>query len=441
MLRKWATRLLLQMVKLVHAEDGTVTVVLAVCLAGILGMIGLALDVGQLRLSKQKIQVAADAAAMAGAMEIASCSGAPSCELMTTAARSSLSENSFNGSTLFTSCNQGTNGNLELTVNNGPCALGTDDPNSGNIDFVEAVIAYKQPTYFVSLLGIKSALMNARAEATATPSDDCVYTLGTSGIGMLIEANGNVQGGNLQVLLGCGIRVNSSSSTALTVRSGMSITASAVGVVGGYSIESGGSINPTATTGTIPSRDLLTKMPAPSFSAASCQANPNVTATKTLGPVSPGGTICYNGLSIGGSGTTTFNPGTYIINGPMSVTTSGLISGNGVSFYIAPGGSLTMSGSGTVNLSAPTSGAYNGILVFQDRQNIRQLNITDSASSTLQGIFYAASAPLAFTGNAQGHYYSSFVTSALTIGGAGTFTNYALVNKKTPLRAGVMLVQ
>jgi hypothetical protein len=183
-------------------------------------------------------------------------------------------------------------------------------------------------------------------------------------------------------------------------------------------------------------------MSPPSFSPGTCQPNPNVTTTQTLGPASPAGAVCYNGLSIGGSGTTTLNPGLYIINGQMNVTTSGLITGTGVSFYIAPGGSVNVNGGGTLKLSAPTNGTYNGILLFQDRQNTNQLMFTNSSASTLlQGIFYAANASLVFTGNAQGSYYSSFVTSSLTIGGAGTFSNYALVNKNTPLRAGVLLVQ
>jgi Flp pilus assembly protein TadG len=430
------------MVMLVKAEDGTVTVLFAVSMIAVLGMVGLAIDVGQLRVAKHNIQLAADAAAVAGALEIPSCGGTSACQMMLTAAQSALVENRLQGSTLLTNCYNGTNGNLELTVNNGPCALGTSDPNSGNINFVEALISYKQSTSFARVLGIQYGSIAARAEATTTASDDCVYTLASSGVGLLVQANGSVSGSNLQILLNCGIRVNSSASTALTVSSGMSVTASAVGVVGGYVVEGGGSINPTPTTGATPARDILARMSPPSFSPGTCQPNPNVTTTQTLGPASPAGAVCYNGLSIGGSGTTTLNPGLYIINGQMNVTTSGLITGTGVSFYIAPGGSVNVNGGGTLKLSAPTNGMYNGILLFQDRQNTNQLMFTNSSASTLlQGIFYAANASLVFTGNAQGSYYSSFVTSSLTIGGAGTFSNYALVNKNTPLRAGVLLVQ
>ena len=64
-------------------------------------------------------------------------------------------------------------------------------------------------------------------------------------------------------------------------------------------------------------------------------------------------------------------------------------------------GSITVSGNGMVNLAAPTSGMYAGILIFQDRNDARALSSSVNATLTLSGTIYAPAAQLAESGNAQ----------------------------------------
>ena len=62
------------------------------------------------------------------------------------------------------------------------------------------------------------------------------------------------------------------------------------------------------------------------------------------------------------------------------------------------GGTINIGGSGYVNLSAPTSGAYQGVTVFYDRNNSAGLSIVGNGSQ-LSGTVYAKSATMTITGN------------------------------------------
>jgi Flp pilus assembly protein TadG len=90
--------------RLLRCENGSVAVMVALSLVVIFGMMGLAIDVGQLRLAKQNLQMAADAAALAGALELNTCGSTPDCAALETAAKDALTENGFPGSTAQTSC-------------------------------------------------------------------------------------------------------------------------------------------------------------------------------------------------------------------------------------------------------------------------------------------------------------------------------------------------
>jgi hypothetical protein len=63
-------------------------------------------------------------------------------------------------------------------------------------------------------------------------------------------------------------------------------------------------------------------------------------------------------------------------------------------------GGITLSGTGSFGLSAPRSGPYAGILIFQSRQNTRALPFSGNAMAGTVGTIYAANALLSMSGNA-----------------------------------------
>lgn len=243
--------------RLLKSENGSAAVMVAVSLIAVLGMMGLAIDVGQLRLAKQRLQLAADASSLAGALEGSLCAGTANCDMLTTAAQSALSENGLTGSTLLKNCAAGSATSLTVTVNNGPCALGGANPHNGNTNYVEVVISQPQPTYFAGVLGISSVLIKVRAEAGLGASQNCVYTVGSTGTDIQMNGSGDL------AVQSCGIIDDSSDSQALVMHGSGQISASTISIVGNYIKTGSGSISPKPLTGVAPSSDQLAYLSPP----------------------------------------------------------------------------------------------------------------------------------------------------------------------------------
>ena len=104
------------------------------------------------------------------------------------------------------------------------------------------------------------------------------------------------------------------------------------------------------------------------------------------------------------SGTYIIEGGGFTVSGNASVTGTGVTIYNAGSNYPSSGGNfggITLSGNGTFNMTAPTTGTYAGILIFQSRQNTRALSFSGNAMLGMTGTIYAASALLSMSGNSQ----------------------------------------
>ena len=131
--------------RLVRDEKGQVLVITALCMTALMGFVALAVDVRLLFRAQRNLQTAADAAAIAGALDYLYTSAATA----TTAASSASTSNGFTNGT----------GGVVVTVS----APAADGPNAGVAGFVEVVITQPDPTIFMStfsmLLGaVTSAL-------------------------------------------------------------------------------------------------------------------------------------------------------------------------------------------------------------------------------------------------------------------------------------------
>lgn len=177
---------------------------------------------------------------------------------------------------------------------------------------------------------------------------------------------------------------------------------------------------------TYPFTDPLSGLPMPALGAA----QPVV----TNGTISPG---IYQGINVT-NGIVNMLPGTYIFTmnptaGAPSVTVSGhgilctgtdatcKTAGPGVTMYFAcgttfarpcgtgeAGGFISVSGQGTYELVAPTSGTYSNLVIFYDRNNVSPVTLSGGAgASVVQGSVYARSGPVNFSGNASGLFASN----------------------------------
>jgi hypothetical protein len=387
---------------------------MALALPVVFGMVGLAFDIGFFECMQRLAQTAADAGAIAGAIDL-------SYGAATTGARAGTAANGFTN---------GTSGAV-VTVNNPPlngphtAAL---DPHSAN--YVEVIITQPQPTFFLKMIGIgPSMTVAARAVATSTQGD-CIFALDPTGSGALsipFLADINTPG--------CAIIVDSNSASALSGFLAF-ITASQIGVVGGGLGSGTGwgscflcSFSPTPVNVT-PLGDPLAYLPAPTVAACAGTVKTISTGTSTVNPSSG----CYK-VSITGNATVTFMPGEYssiVVNaafaptltfqpglyiiqgsGGLNLTGAGatLQGTGGVTFYIGPSaGSLTVNGiANYINLVAPTTGTYAGILFYQDRANANAACVGGCSGSVsgilnftqIQGALYFPDATLSFNGCCQ----------------------------------------
>ncbi len=85
------------------------------------------------------------------------------------------------------------------------------------------------------------------------------------------------------------------------------------------------------------------------------------------------------------------------------------MTGSGVTIYIKTGG-VNMSGGASVSLSAPSSGDWQGILFYQDRNDATGSTLVGGTGQSMNGaLYFSPPAPLTYTGG------SSTVATATTI--------------------------
>ena len=211
----------------------------------------------------------------------------------------------------------------------------------------------------------------------------------------------------------------------------ITLKAQSIGIAGKACTTGNINVTPAPVTGIAPVGDPLAYIPTPS--PTGCQ-NLRVTGNTTK-TISQG---CYNGISLTGNQSLSLNPGTYVVNGSLSLMGNSSMSGTGVTLVLL--GSTKFIGNTSLNLTAPTSGTYNGILIQQPSSNADAITLTGNSGDTLKGIIYAPAASVTFTGNSGSTVYTDFVVSSLTLTGNAGFNDYAAIaGNNTPLTAAKLV--
>jgi hypothetical protein len=389
-------------------------VLAALSMVVVLGGTGLALDVAQATVDHRSAQVAADAAALAGAQQLPG--------LASSAISAATTQATLNGYTH--------GGAVTVTVHSPP----TSGTHSGDPNSVEVVITEQVETRFVRALNINVVPVQVRAVATtfAGPVPCGLYVLNPTISGAL----NNVGNANTTVNGGC-IQVNSNSPSAVSLTGNSSVTADSNNVVGGCAGGPNTDFNPPCSSGSAAASDPLASVPIPSgvpLGTACGGTPPSCSGTQTI---SPG---VYNSISVSGNNHMTLNPGTYVITGGISNSGNGVITGSGVMLYFAcpkatapywqdcavnqAGASLDIVGNGGFTLSAPTSGPYKGLLVFMDRNNTSGIAMKGNGSLSTTGTIYGKSSQVSMSGNGSS-FGSLIVANRYRANGNGNSTiNY-----------------
>lgn len=392
-------------------ECGQALVMSVLFVALLLGFMALAIDVGILFRARRAVQAAADAAAVAAAMDY-KLNGTNKLTYATSGGNAAAAANGY------------TNGTGGVVVTITPMNTGLYSWCTG---CMQATIKAPNPTFFMSMFNYNSIDVGARAVAGPPKAggwENCMILLGGTG------ADFDNTGSGAMSMPSCGFVDNSDGSNAFTNTGALVMTAKSIGIVGQISNSGAETLSPTPVTGITPSGDPL-GLSAPPTSG--CVPAQTISTNTTL---TPG---CYNGLKTTGAANITLNPGLYVINGDIQMTGAQTLKGTGVTIFFD--GMVTLNAAATMQLSAPTSGAWNGILFFESASDSNPVTLTGSSSSNLQGIVYMPSAMLDVTGASSMQLYAAFVVKQLKNSGAISLSmnDYLIKNPNSPLAAVTLL--
>jgi len=251
----------------------------------------------------------------------------------------------------------------------------------------------------------------------------------------------DVTGGGTLTVKNAEVIVNSDDPAAASNSGGGSVNISDLEVTGvpGTVGNFGGS---TIHNGVPPTPDPLRTLPPPSTDSLPTMKNNagNVSGQNQNVTLQPG--IYPGGMQItASSGTITMAPGIYYMQGGgFTFNGNANLVANGVMIYNSSSangqsGSINISAGGSFTMSPPTSGLYQGITLFQDRNVTNGLSVTGNGSMSMSGTFYAASANLTVAGNGGNNVIGSqYITDTLkTAGNGGFFVDWS-PNSVAPVR-------
>lgn len=471
-------------------ETGQALAFTAVAMVVVLGFVGLGIDMGMMRYQKRLQQTAADAAAIAGASNLGF-SG------IQAGAQSAAAVNGFTDNTGGGACVAPPTslpvGSITVTVCNPP-STGPHSTGTNPAAYVEAFVSVGQPTYFMQIFGISGETVTARAVATnysgagGTSGGDntgCLFTLGPPSSS--IEGV-NINGSAILNAPTCGILDNGNYNTKgnkLIVNADTFAVQGTGNISGpGGSVTCSGGTSSCPTYNSPPTPDPLAGVPSPCTQGYSCTICPSGSGCTVADPAINinGGTTCgtgcvysggtynispgtYSSISIQGAGSTpnvVFQPGMYIIDGAGSCSSSACfnetgnanVTGDGVTFYFMNNSTVNFAGTPNVNLTAPKTGTYSDVLMYQApypcsstpcdvnlSQNLmvggdQGPNLGGTSGSQFNGILYFPSDQMTFYGNNVSYSVGMVVSDSLNLSGNPTVNFTGLPGLPGPLPPG-----
>ena len=383
---------------------GGAMIYIGLSLPVLLGFSGMALDGSIWFANKRSMQATADAAAFSAALEMTRINDDT---LAKNRAISDAYENHYDPSSGDT---------LEI---NSPPKYG---PYEGNNAAFEAIVSRPSPSFLSRLVHGEQVTVTARAVAiVANPGGTpCVLALEAEAQDGVMINNGTLNSG------GCRVQANSRSPQALRNFSGGVLDATTVNIVGGY--DDSGTMTSTPTTGVLPVPDPFAGIPTPEV--GSCDHTDLSLSGNNTFVLDPG--VYCGGISVSGKADVQFNPGNYVIadgpSGPGSLQVTGnqasVTSPSGeVMFYTDGESTINIGGNGVVDLQAPTSGPYTGMLFYGDPYASESLQhtVTGNGNMLYDGFMYFRNSVLKINGNGTGvsSNYMGAVARQIRFGGNG----------------------
>lgn len=348
--------------KLAKANDGNISILLAVSATTLLIGVGAAIDLSSVQSESMKMQFATDSAALSAAIAMTNDTFLEDSERTNEARVTGLESFSAN----YTS----------------PAVIN----QLANISIADnEVVATSEGDVklnFGKFLGKSTVRISARSasgysDETRAP---CIIALSTSASpGILVNGGANIEGP------GCETHVHSIGNPAFTVNSGVTFDFHRTCISGRTILNNNSGVERIETNCDVAADPYAGQIPIPS--SANCDySNANYSsANVTLSP----GVYCgwYNFNN--SNSEVVFEPGIYVLkNGGWNVN-GGNWSGDGVTFYYADNSKIQFNNAVSANFKAPTSGPYAGIFMTETPSSSRsQFILNDALGFIFEGAIY-----------------------------------------------------
>jgi hypothetical protein len=441
---------------------GQMVLLVTVAIVPMMAILGLVTDLGYMNYIQKSAQAAADSAVLAAVTRFNStmggstfaCGGGPDdwicynksggpkpCPLNLAAATNPVESACLyakqNGFSVDTAGQ-----NVTVLANVTPTPDTAPNMNSAGW-WITVRVAQRVPQLFSAVAGNTMGMVAARATAAISPGLSCVYALDPTAPGSYY------QNGSTTFNANCGIQVDSSDPSAMMNSGNSTVNATGYMIVGNYNWH--GTISPTPDTGINTFPDPLRRLQPPSppcsgstgCNLADCTAHPGqvVVVNSATSATDPNATVLAPGTYCGGiwvkKGWAVFSPGNYIIVGGGIGTqdTTSHVRGTGTFFYNTynssnPYGTVNFNANSDVQLSAPDTGYYAGILFFQDRgccTTMTTESFQGGATGFFQGTIYFPESLVQFAGGGglgvTGAKYTIVVARRFSVQGSSTMSN------------------
>jgi len=427
---------------------GAMAMTLGLLMTGFAGMTALSVDVADWYGSRRIMQAAADAGAMGGALALK------------------------NGDTNAQAISAAT---TDAQLNATGLGSGATVTASVNASSQITVTLTKKATLLLSGLFLSTA---PTITTTATAGVVPLTTAGGTPMCLLVTspAASNVvvlSGSSSIQASGCGMVVNSTSTSAINLSGNTVINSKSLCGPGGHNVTGSSKLNPAEINCPTVS-DPYTNMTVPSAASASnpCMVTNFQTngsnyyeytdqggtthqisngATTVIGGVNafyyatPGNTstalhmtqgVYCGGISLGAYTNVVFDPGIYVMrNGGLNTSGNTTASGSGVAFYLTGTGTavqlqnddVDLSAQTTLTITAPTTGAMAGIAIYQDGSAATgTLTNTLSGNSTINftGLLYFGHQNVTVSGSSENQSAGFTAMIAYTLNYSGYSTLY-----------------
>ncbi|MGY3446408.1 pilus assembly protein TadG-related protein [Bradyrhizobium sp. USDA 4473] len=403
---------------MLRCRRGSAAFATVVALVPLIGMMALGGEAASWYAVKQRAQGAADAAAYAGALRVA-CDSAPAGQPGTTCdnaqaydwrGKEAAAQNAFcnSGDSSYpgTNCPASQPSGITQTVT--VTTVASWNGASGN--FVKAVVTQQQPAYLAAMLGLSTVTVNATGVAQISPLSQPPCVLAISGT-ITFQGSPTVNSPS------CGISSNSSADNAIGFKGNSGIQVNAPSYTVGGCSQTGGSQCTGVQTYQQPIPDPLSGL----ATAIGALKVPNDFPNKSCGgstivSYEAGACVNTNGspsLPAAVNNKITLS-GTYYITGNLRINGSGSppVTGTATLIFFG-GGTLTISGNPTIQLTAMKSPAgpsvlsasakalMKDLLIYEDVSN-NTVKITGSSTSYFNGTVYVPNSAVQYGGNASG---------------------------------------